>query len=103
MRTTKRLQFRVTGEYVDVLDDLKERINASSRSDVVKTAISILKWVIDNMDKEYRIVAISEDHGTEVEIYIPGSEIISKPRRDGNGRKPQTLKTPSLSGRGRKE
>lgn len=76
MSETKRVQFRVSGEYVEVLDDLKERLNASSRSETIKTAISLLRWALDHLEEGNRVVAIED--GKKVEIHIPGFEFVKQ-------------------------
>lgn len=61
MRRKKALSFKVTGEYITLIQDLKERVNADSKAEVLRTALSILDWAIDNINQGYRIVAISKE------------------------------------------
>lgn len=57
-----RVQLDFSEEAFNELNELKDRINAVSRAEVVRDALSVLKWVLRNIvDEEKQIIVKSKD------------------------------------------
>ncbi|MHC4663039.1 MAG: ribbon-helix-helix protein, CopG family [Planctomycetota bacterium] len=68
----KRLQFDFTLEAVDRIDELAGKLNASSRAEVVRRALSLLEHVIDVASDE-SVVMVKDKSGNLREVLILGA------------------------------
>ena len=51
-----RVQFDFTPDALGQLDDLKGRIKASNRAEVVRNALRVLQWLVDTLKSGGRIL-----------------------------------------------
>lgn len=77
----KRVQFIFPDQTIEELDRLKEQMGASSRTEVLKTAIELMHWAMTRLAKGEEIAAVGDDKVLET-IAIPGAHSFAKePRR----------------------
>ena len=72
MAAKRRVQFVFPDRTIEKLDQLKEQLGASSRTEVVKTAIELLCWVGGRLAKGEEIAAVRGAKISET-IAIPGA------------------------------
>ena len=68
----KRVQFDFTPKALDRLDLLGERINATTRAEVVRRALELLDVVSDGATKGHSIIVRTPD-GREKELVLIGA------------------------------
>ncbi len=59
-----RVQFELNDETVEYLDRLREDLHASSRGEVLRHAMAVLRWATTKIKDGYHVVAIKD--GVEV-------------------------------------
>jgi metal-responsive CopG/Arc/MetJ family transcriptional regulator len=72
MMAKRRVQFIFPAQTIEKLDRLKEQMGASSRTEVLKTAIELLHWAMARRAKGEEIAAVRDDEISET-IAIPGA------------------------------
>ena len=65
-----RVQLDFSEEAFEELNSLQEKTNASSRAEVVRNALGVLKWATKNLREGNKIVVERKD-GTHVEVEFP--------------------------------
>jgi hypothetical protein len=75
-----RVQLDFPEEAFKELNALQERLGASSRAEVVRSALALLRWSCDKLDDDYQIIAVSKDQSVVVEPVFPFS-LTKKERR----------------------
>lgn len=70
--TRRRVQFIFPEQTIEKVDRLKEQMGASSRTEVLKTAIELLHWAMARRAKGEEIAAVRDD-GVSETIVIPGA------------------------------
>ena len=72
MAAKRRVQFVFPDQTIKKLDRLKEQLGASSRTEVLRTAIELLSWGVERLAKGEEIAAV---RGVEISetIAIPGT------------------------------
>jgi hypothetical protein len=70
MMTKKRAQFILPDQTIGKLDRLKRQMGASSRTEVLKTAVELLNWAVSHLARGEEIAAIGDD-GVAETIAIP--------------------------------
>jgi len=68
----RRVQFIFPDETVKKLDYLKKQMGASSRTEVLKTAIEVLNWAMVHLAKGEEIAAVKDNELSET-IAIPSA------------------------------
>lgn len=68
----RRVQFIFPDQTVKKLDYLKKQMGASSRTEVLKTAIELLNWAMVHLAKGEEIAAFKDDELLET-IAIPSA------------------------------
>ncbi|MCK4392837.1 hypothetical protein KAX17_08015 [Candidatus Bipolaricaulota bacterium] len=68
----RRVQFIFPDQTIEELDRLKEQMGASSRTEVLKTAIELMHWAMARLAKGEKIAAVGDDKISET-IAIPGT------------------------------
>jgi len=68
----RRVQFIFPEQIIKKVDHLKEQMGASSRTEVLKTAIELLHWTMARRAKGEEIAAVKNTEIVET-IAIPGS------------------------------
>ncbi len=68
----RRAQFILPDQTIDKLDRLKKQMGASSRTEVLKTAIELLNWAMRHLDKGEGVAAVRNGETLET-IAIPGA------------------------------
>ena len=68
----RRVQFIFPDQTVTKLDYLKKQMGASSRTEVLKTAIELLNWAMLHLAKGEEIAAVKADELSET-IVIPSA------------------------------
>lgn len=62
----KRLQLDFSESAYGELQELQDRLNAPSKSEVIRDALGILRWVIGEVDRDHRILVEKPDGTREV-------------------------------------
>ena len=70
--TRRRVQFVFPCKTLEALDLLKEELGASSRTEVLKTAIELLRWAMSHLSRGEEIRATRDEELLET-IAIPGA------------------------------
>jgi len=72
MATTEkyRVQLDFSKEALEELDSLQEKLHASSRAEVVRNALGVLKWATNHVLAKNRIVVEKKD-GERAEVDFP--------------------------------
>jgi len=68
----RRVQFIFPDQTVEKLDYLKKQMGASSRTEVLKTAIELLNWAMLHLSRGEEIAAV-KDHELSETIAIPSA------------------------------
>lgn len=66
-----RLQFELNDEAVQYLDGLKEDLGATSRAEVLRHAMAVLRWATDKVKAGYAVRATKEGEEVEKELSNP--------------------------------
>jgi|GEM_PF-2175892 len=74
----RRVQFIFPDQMIKKLDRLKRLMGASSRTEVLKTAIELLHWAMARLAKGEEIAAVRNDEIAET-IAIPGADLARPP------------------------
>ena len=72
MAAKRRVQFVFPAQTIEKVDRLKDQLGASSRTEVVKTAIELLCWMAGRLEKGEEIAAVRGAKISET-IAIPGA------------------------------
>ena len=72
MASKRRVQVVFPNQTIKKLDQLKEQLGASSRTEVLKTAVELLFWAEARLAKGEEIAAVRDDEISET-IAIPGT------------------------------
>ena len=78
-----RLQFDFSDESLGELDALKEATGASNRAEVIRRALQMLQWTIEQVRDEDATVIV-EKNGRQREVIFP---FLSSAKTTANGRK----------------
>ena len=65
----ERLQFDFTDDTIKTIDTIKDKIDASSRAEVVRRAINILDYILYKKETEADVV-ICEPSGRELTLVV---------------------------------
>ncbi len=68
----RRVQFIFPDQTVEKLDYLKKQMGASSRTEVLKTAIELLNWAMLHLGRGEEIAAVKDNELSET-IAIPSA------------------------------
>lgn len=63
--------FELNDETLQYLDKLKSDLHATSRGEVLRHAIAVMRWATDKVIDGYQIVAMQEDGGIAKELSNP--------------------------------
>lgn len=66
-----RVQFDITGEALEELEELKIKSGAPSRSETIRYALRILQWVIQEQKAGSKILVIRAEGEETKEITFP--------------------------------
>lgn len=66
----KRLQLDFSESAYKELEDLQDRLNAPSKSDVIRNALGVLRWVLEETDKDHRILVEKPEGMREVVFHF---------------------------------
>jgi len=64
-----RLQINISDKALADLEDLRKGINASTKTEVVKSSLKLFRFLVDEKSKKAKII-VREDSGKEKEIVI---------------------------------
>ena len=64
----KRLQLDFSESAYRELEELQDRLNAPSKSEVIRDALGILRWVIGEVDRDHRIL-VEKPEGTREVVF----------------------------------
>lgn len=73
--TKQRVQFDFSPEALQRLDALKEKIDASTKAEVIRNALKIYEWFATQVDPNY-IIEIKDQEGNTV-FRIPAKVLLS--------------------------
>ena len=65
-----RLQFDFTDEALGELDDLKSATGSQNRAEVIRQALRLLQWTIEQTQDEHATVIV-EKNGRQREVIFP--------------------------------
>ena len=77
-----RLQFDFTDEALEQLDELKGATGASNRAEVIRRALQMLQWTVEQVQDENATVIV-EKNGRQREVIFP---FLSSAKASANGR-----------------
>jgi hypothetical protein len=77
-----RLQFDFTDEALQELDELKSATGAASRAEVIRRALQMLQWTIEQVRDEHGTVIV-EKNGRQREVIFP---FLTSAKGTANGR-----------------
>lgn len=66
-----RVQFELNDEAVEYLDQLQKELHASSRGEVLRHAMAVLRWATTKIKDGYHVVAIKEGEEVAKELSNP--------------------------------
>ncbi len=66
----QKLQFRFSVEAIKRLDHLKEKSSSSTRAEVIRNALQVYEYLIEQSDKGYSVQLVK---GAEVMTIVPMS------------------------------
>jgi len=69
MQSKSRVQFDFTDDALQTLDGLKEKLSLASRADVIRYALRILSWTLDQLQSDAKILV--EKDGKAQEVVFP--------------------------------
>jgi Arc/MetJ-type ribon-helix-helix transcriptional regulator len=64
----KRLQIDFSEKAYKELETLQERLDATSKSEVIRDALGLLRWLADEVDKGHRILVEKPEDGATREV-----------------------------------
>ncbi len=70
MAKKQRLQFDLTPEAIEQLDQLKDLADASTRADVIRKALRLYSWFISERNSGSEFVVRKGDDESEVKILL---------------------------------
>jgi hypothetical protein len=65
----KRLQIDFSERAYNDLSDLQERLDAKSKSEVIRTSLGLLRWLLDESEANNRLVLQKPDGTTERVVF----------------------------------
>jgi hypothetical protein len=65
----KRLQIDFSERAYKDLEDLQNRLEAPSKSEVIRTALGLLRWLLDESDASNRLMLQKSDGSTERVVF----------------------------------
>jgi hypothetical protein len=71
----QRVQFDFTPEALKRLEGLKERVDASTKAEVLRNALRLYEWFVTKIDPEY-VVEVQDQEG-KVLFRIPAQMLLS--------------------------
>ena len=66
----KRLQLDFSESAYKELEELQERVNAPTKSEVIRNALGVLRWVADEVEKDHRILVEKPEGMREVVFHF---------------------------------
>lgn len=102
---TERLQVRISGGYLRVIKELRHDLDASSNAEVIKVALTTLKWAVDQTLSGRKIVSVPlsrEEEGelipNERELYFGPLSVLQSDNGTTNKRNhPKVGKAPTAT------
>ncbi len=77
-----RLQFDFSDEALEQLDELKDATGAPTRAEVIRQALRMLQWTVEQVRDEDAVVIV-EKNGRQREVIFP---FLSSAKATANGR-----------------
>jgi hypothetical protein len=65
----KRLQIDFSERAYDELEELQSRLEAPSKSEVIRTSLGLLRWLLDEADADNRLMLQQSDGSTERVVF----------------------------------
>jgi hypothetical protein len=76
----KPIQFNFSKEAYDELSALKDELQAPSKSEVVRLALSVLGWVVEEL-KANHVIMVQREQGQAVELAFPFLRLKNKSKQ----------------------
>lgn len=73
--TKQRVQFDFSPEALKRLEDLKEQTDASTKAEVVRSALKLYEWFVSQVDPEFVIEV--KDQASNTVFRIPAKVLLS--------------------------
>ncbi len=70
MMNTQKVQFNFSQTAIDSLDHLKEDVGASSRVELVRSAVNLMQWIVNEI-KEGNTICLKTRDGEIQKIVLP--------------------------------
>ena len=64
-----RVQFDFTPTALEQLDSLQRRLNAKSRAEVIRYALRVLQWLLDQLKDSAKIMVESKDGKVQTVVF----------------------------------
>lgn len=79
-----RLQIDFSEKAYKELESIQERLDAGSKSEVIRNALGVLRWIIDESDRGHRILVEKPDGPREIMFhFLERSRVASGDRSIG--------------------
>jgi len=66
----KPVQFNFTQDAYHKLTELKQRMGAGSKAEVVRLALAVLSWIVEELEQDHTIL-VQREPGQAVELAFP--------------------------------
>lgn len=95
----KRIQFNVSEERLKLIDQLKEELGFSSRTELFNASITLLRWARKQVNGGYHIAAYKEARqpdlpDTIIQVAMPGlipaEPVVDRPEEKSRENEPQS-------------
>ena len=73
--TKQRVQFDFSPEALQRLEDLKEKVDASTKAEVIRNALKIYEWFATQIDPNY-VIEVKDQEGNTI-FRIPAKVLLS--------------------------
>ncbi len=77
MMNTRPMQFNFSEDAYRKLSELKDRLGVTSKTEVIRLALAVLSWVVEELEDDHKILAQREP-GKAVELAFPYLQIKAK-------------------------
>ncbi len=62
VKQKERVQFDFAPEALQRLDDIKERTGAATRAEVVRNALKVYEWLVNEIDPDSTIIVLDKNN-----------------------------------------
>ena len=70
--TKHRVQIDMSSRALNQLDEIRKRIDAGSRAEVVRNALRVYAYILQERDRGFEVSLLKRMNDREVEVVLPG-------------------------------